>query len=139
MLRLLLPPNLAAAAARNAIAVKAELDTSAPPSRELVPALALLQRWCGGGRPPFFLQLSRAQLRELIALLHGQQVFGVATKAEMFFTWDDGRLVGVSDHLSEPPPKPDAPATAKPSAVKSAPPSSATSMSVDGSEHFLAI
>jgi superfamily II DNA or RNA helicase len=139
MLRLLLPPNLAAAAARNAIAVKAELDTSAPPSRELVPALALLQRWCGGGRPPFFLQLSRAQLRELIALLHGQQVFGVANKAGMFFAWDGGRLVGISDHLSEPAPKPDTLAAAKPSPAKSAPPTSATSMTVDGSEHFLAV
>src|ERR1035441_5158893 len=134
MLRLLLPPNLAAAAARNAIVVKAELDISAPPPPELLPALALIQRWCGGGRPPFFLQLSRAQLRELIALLHGQQVFSVANRAGMFFTWDDGRLVGVSDHLSEPPPKPDAPATTKLSAAKSTPPSSATSMIVDGTE-----
>ena len=81
MLRLLLPPNLAAAAARNAIVVKAELDISAPPPTELLPALALIQRWCGGGRPPFFLQLSRAQLRELIALLHGQQVFSVVNRA----------------------------------------------------------
>jgi superfamily II DNA or RNA helicase len=139
MLRLLFPPNLAAAAARNAIVVKAELDISAPPPTELLPALALIQRWCGGGRPPFFLQLSRAQLRELIALLHGQQVFGVANKTGLFFTWDDGRLVGVSDHLSEPAPKPDALPTTKPSPAKSAPPSSATSMLVDGTEHFLAI
>ncbi len=139
MLRLLLPPNLAAAAARNAIVVRAELDTSAPPPPELLPALALIQRWCGGGRPPFFLQLSRAQLRELIALLHGQQVFSVANRAGMFFAWDNGRLVGVSDHLSEPAPKPAAPAETKPLSAKSAPPSSATSMTVDGTEHFLAI
>ena len=139
MLRLLLPPNLAAAATRNAIAVKAELDTSAPPPPEILPALALLQRWCGGGHPPFFLQLSRAQLRELIALLHGQQVFGVVNKPGMFFSWDDGRLVGISDHLSEPTPKPAAPAEAKSSPAKSAPANYATSMVVDGSEHFLAI
>jgi superfamily II DNA or RNA helicase len=139
MLRLLLPPNLAAAAARNAIVVKAELDNSAPPPPELLPALALIQRWCGGGRPPFFLQLTRAQLRELIALLHGQQVFGVANKSGMFFTWDDGRLVGISDHLSEPAPKPDAPAEAKPTPTQNAPPNGATPLIVDGSEHFLAI
>src|SRR5258708_23250005 len=125
MLRLLLPPNLAAAAARNAIVVKAELDTSAPPLPELLPALALIQRWCGGGRPPFFLQLSRAQLRELIALLHGQPVFSVANKAGMYFTWDDGRLVGVSDHLSEPAPKPDPSPTTKPSTAETAPPAHA--------------
>src|SRR5579871_4689391 len=134
MLRLLLPPNLAAAAARNAIVVKAELDTSAPPPPELRPALALIQRWCGGGRPPFFLQLTRAQLRELIALLHGQLVFSVAGKSGMFFTWDDGRLVGISDHLSEPAPAPAAPAEAKPTPVKNAPSNHAASLIVDGSE-----
>jgi superfamily II DNA or RNA helicase len=138
MLRLLLPPNLAAAADRNAIAIKVELDAGLPPP-EILPTLALLHRWSGGARPPFFLQLSRAQLRELIALLFGQQVFGVAGKAGMFFGWDNGRLVGVSDHLSEPAPQPAAPAAATSSSAKRTPPACATSMIVDGSEHFLAI
>jgi superfamily II DNA or RNA helicase len=139
MLRLLLPPNLAAAAERNAIAVKAELDIARLPPPELVPALALLQRWCNGGRPPFFLQLTRSQLRELIAVLRGQSVFSVANKAGSFLGWDGGRLVGISDHLAEPAPRPGAPSTAKPSPAKIAKPASATSMVVDGSEHFLAV
>ena len=139
MLRLLLPPNLAAAAERNAIAVKAELDIARLPPPELVPALALLQRWCNGGRPPFFLQLTRAQLRELIAVLRGQSVFSLANKAGTFLGWDGSRLVGISDHLAEPAPRPGAPSTVKPSPAKIAKPATATSMVVDGSEHFLAV
>ena len=42
MLRLLLPPNLPSAAPRDAIAVRVELDLSAPPPEDLVPALAVL-------------------------------------------------------------------------------------------------
>ena len=74
MLRLLLPPNLATAAPRDAIALKVELNLAAgaPPS-ELLPALALLQKWCGP-QPPNFLQLKRAQLRQLIEVLRGQLV-----------------------------------------------------------------
>ncbi|HYD83064.1 MAG TPA: hypothetical protein VEA63_03405, partial [Opitutus sp.] len=67
MLRLHLPPNLAAAAPRDAIPLKVELDLSTPPALELLPALALLQRWCGSATPPKFIQLTRAQLRELAA------------------------------------------------------------------------
>ncbi|MBC8039044.1 MAG: hypothetical protein H7Y06_00725, partial [Opitutaceae bacterium] len=52
MLRLLLPPNLAASAPRDAIAVKIELDPSATPSPALFPALAVLQRLCGGAATP---------------------------------------------------------------------------------------
>ena len=46
MLRLLLPPNLPAAAGRDAIAVKLELAADFVPTPALLPALALLQRWC---------------------------------------------------------------------------------------------
>src|SRR6186713_2322689 len=65
MLRFHLPPNLAAAIVRNAVPLRVELDLSQAPEPELIPALALLQRWCGPGTPPKFIQLSRAQLREL--------------------------------------------------------------------------
>ena len=76
MLRLLLPPNLAAAAPRDAVALKVELTPGADPAPEILPALALLQRWVGpAAQPPFFLQLTRAQLRELLAALRGQPVF----------------------------------------------------------------
>ena len=57
-----LPPNLAAAAARNAVALKVELDLSAPPDPADVPALAVLQGWCGTQKPPPFIQLTRRQL-----------------------------------------------------------------------------
>jgi hypothetical protein len=65
MLRFHLPPNLAAAIVRNAVPLRVELNLSQAPATELIPALALLQRWCGPGTPPKFIQLSRAQLREL--------------------------------------------------------------------------
>ncbi len=74
MLRFHLPPNFAAAAARDAVALRIELDLSTPPAPELLPALALLQRWCGGV-PPKFVQLSRAQLRELAAAAGPQPLF----------------------------------------------------------------
>src|SRR5271154_4025118 len=73
-LRLHLPPNLAAASARDAVALRIELDPGAP-EPGLVPALALLQGWCGTERPPAFIQLSRRQLRELAAAADGMPVF----------------------------------------------------------------
>lgn len=66
MLRILLPPNLPQAAERDAIAVKLQIELGEVPEPALVPALVLLQRWCGGGQPPSFLQLKRSQLRELM-------------------------------------------------------------------------
>ena len=61
MLRLHLPPNLAAAVVRDAVALKVDIDLSAPPPPEQLPNLALLQLWCGTPTPPTFIQLSRAQ------------------------------------------------------------------------------
>ena len=75
MLRLFLPPNLAATAPRDAIAVRVEVDSSVVPSTEILPALALLQRWCATPMPPKFIQLTRRQLRDLIAVLPGQSAF----------------------------------------------------------------
>ncbi len=73
-----LPPNLAAAAARNAVALRIELDPLAEPDPALFPVLALLQGWCGTPRPPSFIQLTRAQLRDLAAASAGQPVFAEA-------------------------------------------------------------
>ena len=85
MLRFHLPPNLAAAAARNAIPLKVELNLAAgAPPDELLPALALLQRWCGP-KPPAFLQLSRAQLRELASAAGSLPLFVENGRA---VTWD---------------------------------------------------
>ncbi len=129
MLRLVLPPNLAAAAARNAIAIKVELtlaDGAPPPA--LLPALALLQRWCGP-KPPVFLQLSRAQLRELAAAVEDQPLFV-----------ENGRPVAWAHDtlLAEPSPKLE-PRTEIQTPKSKLQNSAAASLLIDGSEHFLAI
>src|SRR5208283_4942729 len=61
-IRLHLPPNLPAAAARNAIVLRVEAGPGEPGAEELQ-VLALLQAWCGTPRPPAFIQVTRAQLR----------------------------------------------------------------------------
>src|SRR5687767_215605 len=75
MLRFHLPPDLPAAVIRNAVPLRVELDLTASPSPELLPALALLQRWSGTPTPPKFIQLSRAQLRDLVAAAGTQPLF----------------------------------------------------------------
>ena len=52
MLRLVLPPNLAAAVLRDAIPVKVELDPHIAPTPALFPVLAHLQRLCGTSAHP---------------------------------------------------------------------------------------
>ena len=156
MLRLFLPPNLAATAPRDAIAVRVEVDSSVVPSAEILPALALLQRWCATPMPPKFIQLTRRQLRDLIAVLPGQSVFFWVNAAAKPITWQDDALAGVSEHLAPDPapvPVPASPSDA--SARSSLKPASArsdrsggagrladedeTPMRVDGTEHYLAI
>jgi len=116
MLRLLLPPNLAASAPRDAIAVKVDLDLSRPPDAGLLPALAILQRLCGGTAvPPPFVQLTRAQLRELVSALKGQPAFAFVNAPQSPLLWIGPRLRGVSEHLDEAPaPKPIAAPTPRP-------------------------
>ena len=143
MLRLLLPPNLPAAASRNAIAVKVELDPTASPSPDLLPALALLQRWCGTPHPPAFLQLTRSQLRDLIATLHRQPVFYSLNAPAVPMLWLGPLLIGVSEHLRETPaavtPPLSAVRSAMPPRLRPERPDVAMPMTVDGTEHFLAI
>jgi len=135
MLRLHLPPNLAAAAPRDAIAVKVDLDLSAPPAPALLPALALLQRWCGTPTPPRFLQLTRAQLRELAAALAGQPVF-VENGAPTVFRHAALVAAPAATAASDA-------SAARPAGISTRPASAArsglTPPVVDGSEHFLAI
>ena len=142
MLRLLLPPNLAASAPRDAIAVKIELDPAGTPAPALFPALAVLQRLCGGAAtPPPFVQLTRAQLRELVTALKGQPAFAFVNAPASPLLWIGPRLRGVSEHLDEAPaPKPVAAPAPRPAPLASRPSTSAsTPLTIDGSEHFLAI
>jgi len=128
MLRLHLPPNLAAAITRNAVPLRVELDLTQPPTPDLLPALALLQRWCGPGSPPPFIQLSRAQLRELTAAAGSLPVFvekGGATP------WRHSLLL-LEDNDGRPAPR-------RAGAAQPAPRVQTTPMEVDGSEHFLAL
>jgi len=127
MLHLHLPPNLSAALVRDAIPLKVELDLTAVPPPELLPALALLQRWCATPVPPKFIQLTRAQLRELVAAAGPQPVFV-----------ENGRLTAWTHPTlaSEPAPAPPAakPVRTPQSEIRNSPPPL-----IDGSEHYLAI
>ncbi len=143
MLRLLLPPNLASSAPRDAIALKVEVDLSRPPEPELLPALAALQRMGAAPAPVLFLQLTRAQLAELVNLLRGRPVFAFVNAPQKTLLWVGPILRGVSEHL-ELPKAPAAPAPAPQSKIEN--PKSKIHrerdllpMTVDGSEHFLAI
>jgi superfamily II DNA or RNA helicase len=109
MLRLLLPPNLAAAAARDAIAVRVELDLAQPPPDALVPGLAILQRLGVPPQPVTLLQLKRAQLRELLQALLGEKVFFRLDRPRDALPWNGLELPGVSEHLTEKPVTPSPP------------------------------
>lgn len=103
MLRLFLPPNLAAAAPRDAIALKVDLDLSNSPAPEILPALALLQSWCRTPTPPPFLQLTRLQLQQLVTALQGKPVFFWLNQPAVPLLWIGPHLRGVSEHLVGPP------------------------------------
>ncbi|MGA2692911.1 MAG: DEAD/DEAH box helicase [Opitutaceae bacterium] len=123
-----LPPNLAAAASRNAVALRIELNPAAIPEPELMPVLALLQRWCATPRPPAFVQLTRRQMAELADAAAGLAIF-----------WENGSAARWThdDLLVEPQA---APAQAGPErAPKTARPATVQPTVVDGSEHYLAI
>jgi len=137
MLRIHLPPNLASAAPRDAIAIKVDLDLSAgAPPAELIPALVLLQRWSGAPSPPKIIQLNRARLRDLLAALKGQPLFFWVNSPSTPIAWNDDALSGVSIFLAPPaslarPAPPPAPRVVQRPA--------GTQLGIDGSEHFLAV
>jgi len=149
MLRLLLPPNLPNAALRDAIPVKIQLNPQVPPVPAQFPGLAVLARIGGGGdTPPPFLQLTRAQLRELVTALAGQPVFAALTDPEKTLLWLGPRLRGVSEHLAPATPLPSASApvlSIGPRSLSARTPrivprdEPVTPLLVDGSEHYLAI
>jgi hypothetical protein len=141
MLRLLLPPNLASAAPRDAIAVRVEIDLAVPPAPAWFPTLALLQRWSGASSPPKFIQLNRAKLRELVAALRGEPVFFWVNGPTAPIAWNDDELSGVSIFI-KPPAAEAAKEAAKIAYQKERAREVAATgipLTVDGSEHFLAI
>jgi hypothetical protein len=145
MLRLLLPPNLATAAPRDAIAVRVEMDLSAAPPESVIPALAILQRFGVPAQPVSLIQLKRAQLRELVSALVQEPVFFLINQPARPLPWNGLDLPGVSEHLREPAASPgDDSAKTEPPPKKKAQPEpeeddDLTPVTVDGSEHFLAI
>ncbi len=150
MLRILLPPNLAQTAPRDAVGVKIEVDLSRPPPAEVLPALAAIQRFGAVPAPVMFLQLTGAQLRELTILLKGQTVFAFVNAPAKPLLWVGPILRGVSEHLpkeEKPSPAPSANAAPQSRNISSRrtripepeTESDLTPMHVDGSEHFLAI
>ncbi|HTX65898.1 MAG TPA: SNF2-related protein, partial [Opitutaceae bacterium] len=146
MLRVLLPPNLVAAAARDAIAARVEFAGGPPP-----PLPADLPAWLQGqvappARPPLFLQLTRAQLRELILFTAGLPVFFWVNRPGEALPWNDDALAGVSEHLAEPDAVAAEPAPAAPTPARAPrppprprPAPAGAPLVVDGSEHFLAL
>ncbi len=139
MLRLHLPPNLASSAPRDAIAVRLELDLAAAPAPEIFPALALLQRWCGAGSPPKLLQLTRAQLRQLVEALRGQPVFFWVNAAAAPIAWQEDGLAGVSVFIKPPGGARPVPAPITPPPCPRTASGAPAPLGVDGSEHFLAL
>ena len=93
MLRVLLPPNLAAAAARNAVAVKIESASGPAPAPELLPALivcptSLVENWAREaqqftpGLKSLIISGSRHMLRLLAARLDGMDRQQLRTLAD---------------------------------------------------------
>ncbi|MFT3829986.1 MAG: DEAD/DEAH box helicase [Opitutaceae bacterium] len=91
-LRVLLPPNLASCAPRDAIPLKIEGSPSNLPE-------VLLAACAGAG--PWLLQMKRAELRALVFLLRGQSVFRWANFPFEPIPWRGETLFEVSEHLAE--------------------------------------
>jgi superfamily II DNA or RNA helicase len=125
-----LPPNLAAAAARDAVALRIEMDPAAVPEPGLLPVLGLLQGWCGTPRPPSFIQLTRRQLRSLAAAAAGEPIFVEGGKP---VRWQHDRLVDEPEPAAAQaaPPAPQNPRARRPVALEP--------LLIDGSEHYLAV
>ncbi|MFP6900262.1 MAG: hypothetical protein VCA36_04930, partial [Opitutales bacterium] len=112
-LRLVLPPNLAARAERDAIPTKVELDKGEGkplPPEKLDPSVLgdlpdaqraaafVLAQWCGG-KIASFVQLTKLQLGELVKILHGLDCFFLVGSPKAAIPWANGELTGVSEHL----------------------------------------
>lgn len=106
MLRIYLPPNLAQSAPKDAIA--ARIDLQLPPDGQLpamewVPILGTFQAILGPSArptPKTFLQLTRAQLRNLIAAGTNLPAFAWVSTPNSSIPWEGKSLVGVSPLLA---------------------------------------
>jgi len=129
-----LPPNLIQAAARDAVPLRIEFDLTQAPAPQILPALALLQRWsAGASEPPKLIQLSRAQLRELLTAIGSQPLF--------IYNGERGPWP-MPSLLKEPEEKKPAAAEKKRDAAPTSGilhDGSGDSGILDGSDHFLAI
>ncbi|HEY3757958.1 MAG TPA: DEAD/DEAH box helicase [Opitutaceae bacterium] len=152
MLRIFVPPNLPATAPKDSIALRVDLDlppAPAMPAPEVLPALALLQKWLGSSSAPpprLFLQVNRSQMSALVTALRGQPLFAWANAPDRSIAWAGAELAGVSTFLSGQPAASAAASvgnspTGKPAVTTPPrrPMPAAGRMNVDGSEHFLAI
>ncbi|HEY1792807.1 MAG TPA: DEAD/DEAH box helicase [Opitutaceae bacterium] len=126
-----LPPNLAAAAGRGAIAIKVDFDPAVAPEPALLPALALLQSWCGEPRPPRFIELSTQRMRELVAAAGALPVFAEGGRVG---SWAHGDLLDAAAAAPAAAPSPPAAPRRRPPGKPEGEP-----MTIDGSEHYLAI
>ncbi|KAB2643269.1 MAG: DEAD/DEAH box helicase [Verrucomicrobia bacterium] len=136
MLRLHLPPNLVAAAGRDAVPIRVEIDQTVVPPPEVLPLLALLQRWNHSPIPPKLIQLSRAQLRELAGAAGGQAIFVENGRPT---PWQHAKLVAETQPADGDPAKPPAPTPSGQLAARRPASAMGSALTVDGSEHFLAI
>jgi hypothetical protein len=117
-----LPPNLEEAAGRGAIVLK--LDAAA--GREILPlnklnprqkykvapkqvaVLKLVESWCGG-KLSSLLQLTGAQLRNLLDAVAGEPIVYWVKKPNAPIDWQGGELTGVYEFLGEPEAEPETP------------------------------
>jgi superfamily II DNA or RNA helicase len=131
-IRIHLPPNLAAAAARDAVVLRIEAHLDGFPLPRLTPVLVLLQVWCGTGRPHGVLQVTRRQLGALAAAAAGQAIFVEGS----------GPVAWSHPEVLVPPPAPPPPGSSNPPFPRresQSPQAASEPLVVDGSEHYLAI
>jgi len=161
-LRILLPPNIEAAAVRNAIPTKLEVEKNegqpiAPEKLSMealgelndagrAAAFSLLQ-WCGG-KLGSFLQLDKSQLAQLISTLQSEPSFYWINKPKEPIDWNFRELIGVSEFVNETPSEETKPEPTLQSSSQQITDTRAGTtadhfegapMIIDGSSHYLAI
>ena len=153
-LRIIVPPNLESSATRDAIPTKLEIELDdgkivAPETLSndafasldeagRVAAFSLFQ-WCGG-KLSSFIQLTKAQLSQLLTNLQGESSFFWANQPKTPIDWNVSELIGVSEHLKSDA-REEVQSEAPTPIIEKEPlrDFDGTPMVVDGSSHFLCI